>query len=216
LYESVDRFVVVSEAHAARLYELGLPAGRSATLPNFVPAGSFAAESRAHEGRYALVAGRLVEEKGFDTAIAAARLAAVPLIIAGEGPDESRLRKLAEGSNVRFTGRLAPQALADVRLGAAVVLVPSRCEEACPYSVLDACAAGVPVLGSDRGGIPELLGDHGALPAEAPRAWARALSELWRDAAARRERGQRALERAGQEFSEHRYHQRLAELYSSL
>src|SRR5205807_1582861 len=81
LYEHTDRFVTVAEAHAARLHELGLPADRTVTLPNFVPAASFAPRSRAHEGRYALLTGRLVEEKGFDTAIRAARAAGAPLVV---------------------------------------------------------------------------------------------------------------------------------------
>ncbi|MDQ6835176.1 MAG: glycosyltransferase family 4 protein, partial [Actinomycetota bacterium] len=93
-----DRFIAVSQATANRLIELGLPAQRTSVLSNFIPAGSFAAQSRAGDGGYALVSGRLVEEKGFDTAIAAARTVGVPLVIAGEGPDEARLRQLAHGA----------------------------------------------------------------------------------------------------------------------
>src|SRR5438105_3231357 len=72
LFEHTDQFVVVSEAQGMRLGELGLPPDRATTLPNFVPASGFAEGSRAGNGRFALVSGRLVEEKGFDTAILAA------------------------------------------------------------------------------------------------------------------------------------------------
>src|SRR6202043_782651 len=81
LFEEVGRFVAVSQAHGARLVELGLPADRTVTLTNFVPSDRFATESAAGEGEYALVAGRLVEEKGFDTAVLAARAADVPLVV---------------------------------------------------------------------------------------------------------------------------------------
>jgi glycosyltransferase involved in cell wall biosynthesis len=214
LYEHADRFVVVSDATAARLTELGLPGGRMLTLPNFVPAAAFAADTRAQEGGYALVAGRLVEEKGFDTAISASRAAGVPLVVAGDGPDGARLRSLAAGGDVRFTGRLEPAELAAVRASAAVVLAPSRWEEPCPYAVLDALATGVPVLVSDRGGLPELVGGGAALPAEHVERWASALRELWRDPAVRARRGREALTRARERFGEDRYYAGLMEVYS--
>ena len=216
LFEHSDRFVVLSEAHSARLRELGLPAEKAVTLPNFVAAEGFAERSVAGtEGRFALAAGRLVDEKGFDTAIGAARAARVPLAIAGEGPDEPRLRRLADGAEVRFTGRLAPEALAKLRREAAVVLVPSRCEEACPYAVLDAYASGVPVLASDRGGLPELVLENAALPADDAEAWGEALGALWAMPAQERdELGERVLTRARERLGEDRYYEGLMGVYA--
>ena len=213
LYEYVDRFVAVSDATATRLVELGLPAGAAVTLPNFVLPEGFAPGSRAGDGAYVMVSGRLVEEKGFDTAIAAARAAGVPLVVAGDGPDAARLRVLAAGGEVRFTGRLERGALAELRMGAATVLAPSRWEEPCPYAVLDALAAGVPVLASDRGGLPELVGQGAVLPAADASAWAAALGELWRNPALRRARGQEALWAARERFGEDRYYDRLMPVY---
>jgi glycosyltransferase involved in cell wall biosynthesis len=156
-----------------------------------------------------------VEEKGFDTAIAAARTARVPLVVAGEGPDEARLRTLAAGADeVRFTGRLGAGELAQVRSRAAVVLVPSRWEEPCPYAALDALAAGVPVLASRLGGLPELVGEGDALPADDDNAWAQALETLWRDPAARREQGERGLSRARERFGADRYYKDLMTAFS--
>jgi glycosyltransferase involved in cell wall biosynthesis len=215
LFEHAERFVVLSRAHGRRLGELGLPADRASTLPNFVPAGEFAPASAAGRGRYALAAGRLVEEKGYDTAIHAARAAGVPLVIAGAGPDERRLRGLAAGADVRFAGLLSAAELAAVRREAGVVLVPSRCEEACPYAVLDALAGGVPVLGSDRGGLPELVGEEAALDPEDGAAWAGALRGLWESGARRQEFGEAALERARERFGEERYHAELMRIYAA-
>jgi glycosyltransferase involved in cell wall biosynthesis len=209
-----DRLVVVSEAHGAALRELGLPHARTVTLPNFVPSKQFARSSAADQGRHALASGRIVEEKGFDTAVIAARRAGVPLVIAGEGPDEGRLRQLAAGSEVHFTGLLPPDALADLRREAAVVLVPSRCEEACPYSVLDAFAAGVPVLASDRGGLPELVGADAALDPEDHEAWAEALKALWDAPDKRRELGEGVLSRARDRLGEDRYYAGLIDVYA--
>jgi glycosyltransferase involved in cell wall biosynthesis len=214
LLAHADAFVAVSEATAARLIELGLPAARTRALTNFVAAGAFAARSEAGAGAYALVSGRLVEEKGFDTAIMAARAAEVPLVIAGSGTDETRLRALASGAEVRFTGRVAPAELAGLRAGAGAVLVPSRWEEPCPYAALDALAAGVPVLASDRGGLPEVAGGDSVLPAGEVRRWTGALADLWADPGRRAERGAAALERARRLFSEDAYHERLLDIYA--
>jgi glycosyltransferase involved in cell wall biosynthesis len=212
LIDGTDRFIVLSDAHGVLLREHGLPSDRADTLPNFI--STFAHASRAHEGSYALVAGRLVPEKGFDTAIRAANEAGVPLVVAGAGPDESRLRALAFGSDVRFTGWLDREALARMRAGAGVVLVPSRCEEACPYAVLDALADGVPVLASDRGGLPELVVTQ-TLPADDPRAWARALEAFWNEGPSHRHvLGQRTLADARARFGAQRYLERLLAVYA--
>ena len=214
LFEHSDRFIVLSAAQGGRLRDLGLPGGKAVTLPNFIPAGSLAPRSCAGDGQFALAAGRLVEEKGFDTAIYASRAAGVPLVIAGEGPDEARLRQLGAGADVRFTGQLAPEALAEVRRGAAVALVPSRWEEPCPYTVLEAYAAGVPVLASDRGGLPELVGDSAVVDADDRDAWAEALGAIWSmPPRARDELGDQLLSRARGELGEDRYYAGLMAVY---
>src|SRR5207249_3131694 len=126
---AVDRFVVPSRAAAARLAEFGLPQDRVAVLPNFLTDGGFAAESHAASGKYALFAGRLTAEKGVETVIEAARRSGVPLLVAGSGPDADRLKRLARGAPVRFSGRLSPAAVAEVRRRAAFAVVPSRWDE---------------------------------------------------------------------------------------
>jgi glycosyltransferase involved in cell wall biosynthesis len=217
LFSQADRFIAVSDATARRLVELGLPGERTFALPNFVARSRLAERSRADQGEFALVAGRLVEEKGFDTAVRACASAGVPLVVAGDGPDGGRLRALAARSDgeVRFTGRLPSDELAELRRRAAVALVPSRWEEPCPYSVLDALADGVPVLASDRGGLPELVGPGRALPAEDTAAWAKALGALWADPKTRAEIGDAGLSRARRELGEDAYYAALLDVYGA-
>lgn len=215
LFAHSDQFVSLSSAQAARLHELGLPAGNTTVLPNFVPAAQFVERSSAREGRYALVVGRLVEERGYDTAILAARAASVPLMIAGAGPDEPRLRQLAAGGAVRFTGWLSQPELAELRREAAVVLVPSRFEEPLGYAVLDALAAGVPVLASDLGGLPELVGSGAALDPKDTDGWTSALRDLWESPDRREQLGTEGLERARVLFGEDRYYDALMRIYGS-
>lgn len=198
LLSLADRFVAVSEAQAVVLGGFGVPRARVAVVPNGAPA--VAAASAAADGAYALFAGRLVEEKGADLAIRAARAAGVPLRIAGAGPDEARLRALATGADVRFLGRLEAGELARERRGAAVALVPSRWEEPFGMTALEALADGVPVLASALGGLPEVVGPEAALPPGDADAWTGALAALWADPAERARRGEAGLARARERF----------------
>jgi glycosyltransferase involved in cell wall biosynthesis len=212
LLSEADRLVALSDAHRARLVALGTPAQKLVTLPHFVPDAQVAATA-AGGSAYALAAGRLVSEKGFDVAIAAARAAGVPLMIAGEGPDEPRLRSLAAGAEVTFTGWVPAERLSELRAGAAVALVPSRWEEPFGYVALDALAAGVPVLVSDAGGLPEVVGAENTIAAGDTGGWASGLRTLVDDAGERERRAQAGLERVRELFGEDGHYEGLMRIY---
>jgi len=84
------------------------------------------------------------------------------LTIAGSGPDEQRLRDLANELNlaasVHFAGRLERDAMAELYRGADVVLNPSLADNM-PNSVLEALASGVPVVSTNVGGVPYIVQD---------------------------------------------------------
>jgi glycosyltransferase involved in cell wall biosynthesis len=223
LLHSVDEFVVPSAAAAARLHDLGLPKDRMRVLHNFLPASAFSAESEAHRGDYALFAGRLVEEKGADVAIEAARRAGVPLLVAGDGPDRGRLERLAwsagpggrGGTAIRFGGRLSASAMEHARRRAAFVVAPSRWDEPCPYAVIEAMAAGAPVLASRAGGLPEMVGPDVVLPPRDVEAWAGRMRTLWDNGDLRRQRGDETLRRARDLFGEDRFYDGLMAAYAA-
>jgi glycosyltransferase involved in cell wall biosynthesis len=216
--EAADRLVLTSEGSERVLAELGLTLGEHDVIPNVLPDSAFAEGSAADSGQYALYAGRLAEEKGVDTAIEAATRAGVPLAIAGEGPDEPRLRRLVAevGSDVRFLGQLDEASLAAARASAAVAIVPSRWHEPHPYAVSEAMAAGLPVLASDLGGLPEMVGPHSTVAATDSGAWAAALGRLWGDPELRRQRGDEALARARERFGADGYYERLMVCYRAV
>src|SRR5215207_1442855 len=191
VFEAVDRFVVPSSYAAGQSALLGVPADRLEVLPHYLPAESFAERSRAGEGGYALVASRLVPEKGIDTAIEAAALAGVPLRVAGEGPAAAELAELAAraGAPVELTGRLDRASLERELAGAAMLLMPSRYHEFAGYSALEAMAAGVPVIGSTLGALPEIVGAARCVPPNEPTALAERMAALWADPELRRADG---------------------------
>jgi glycosyltransferase involved in cell wall biosynthesis len=215
ILNAVDRFIVTTEGSRRTLAELDLELPAHDVIPNFLPADAFAKRSTADAGGYAFYAGRLTEEKGIDTAIDAAQAARVPLAIAGQGPDEPRLRRLADGADVRFLGHVSDAELRDARAGAAVALMPSRWHEPHPYAVAEAMAAGVPVLVSRVGGLAEMAGDASALPPADSDAWASELRRLWEAPPLRRALGEEALERARHRFGADSYYERLMACYSA-
>jgi glycosyltransferase involved in cell wall biosynthesis len=215
LLEAVDTVVVPSDFVRERLLEVGVPLPSAKTLPNFVPAAELASAPTAEAPRHALFAGRLVPEKGVDTAIEAAARAGVPLAIAGSGPDEAGLRALASrlGAPVRFLGRLSQRELAETRRAAAFSVLPSRWDEPCPYAALESMGAGVPVIASAVGGLPEVVGRESVVPAGDPGRWAEAMGELWSDAGLRRRRAEAARDRARELFGEDRFYSGLMDVY---
>jgi len=98
---------------------------------------------------------------------------------------------------------------------AAFVVAPSRWDEPCPYSVIEAMAAGVPVLASARGGLPELVGEQRTLPDRDVAAWAGAMRELWSDPDLRRARAAEALNRARDLFGRERFYAALMDVYAT-
>ena len=215
IVRAVDCFIAPSAFTARRIADQARVAGRVAVIHNFVGSEEFAEAPPAGRGGHALFAGRLVEEKGADTAILAAARAGVPLAVAGTGPDAPRLEQLAREHDapVTFLGRIPPEQMGALRAHAAFLVVPSRWDEPCPYTVIEALAGGLPVLASQRGGLPELVGEEDVLPDRDVEQWAAAMRMLWDDDAERSRRADRALARARDLFGEERFYSALMDVY---
>ena len=215
VFESVSRFATPSHWAAGQLALLGVPAERLDVLPHYLPASELASGSAAHQGRYALAAGRLSPEKGFDTAIEAAAQAAVPLWIAGDGPAAADLAAQARerGAPVEMLGRVPRSEMSGLLEDAAMLVLSSRCHEFSPFSVLEAMGAGVPVIATRSGGVPELIGVERCVARGDAPAMADRMRMLWGDPARRRDEGEKLLARAKENHSEERYLRDLLALY---
>ncbi|MGE4218227.1 MAG: glycosyltransferase [Alphaproteobacteria bacterium] len=119
-----------------------------------------------------LIIGDLLPHKGVHLALAALRN--LPgrwsLDIVGDGPERRRLERMARTltGHVRFHGHL-PRDRALERMQPAHLLLVSALHDSGGFTVVEALAAGVPVLSLDRGGPPLLAGDGGiAVPAPNP------------------------------------------------
>ncbi len=115
-----------------------------------------------------LALGRLVAEKGFDTAIVAfshlkKRGSNAQLIVAGSGPERPALENLIErlglGESVQFTGQVTIDEVPSLINRATFVVMPSYLE-AFGLVALESMRMQRPVIASNVGGLPEIVSDR--------------------------------------------------------
>jgi glycosyltransferase involved in cell wall biosynthesis len=191
-------------------------AGRTIVIHNGVEADSV--PTTTHDGHPPRVisVGRLKAPKTFDVLLRAlARLdqSTFRASVVGDGPDRALLEKLVSPSVELLGERDDVPAL----LAGADVFALSSASEGLPISVLEAMAAGLPVVASAVGGIPELVGDAGLLvPPRDEAALAAAIALLLEDEELRKSLGAAARARVRREFSLAGFRQAHVELYERL
>jgi glycosyltransferase involved in cell wall biosynthesis len=177
----VRLFLAMTAFAKRRFVAGGLPPDRIRVKPHFVDdPGS--RERPPSASRDVLYVGRLSVEKGVDVLVDAFSLLEgcdLRLVVIGNGPAQSALERRA-GHNVHFTGWLPVGQVHEYMRRARALAFPSRLYETFGMSILEAMAAGLPVLASDLGGSPEILGGRAGwlvAPGDAT-AWAAAIRRL--------------------------------------
>jgi glycosyltransferase involved in cell wall biosynthesis len=184
--------ITVCQALKDRLVELGVPERRVTVLRNGVDLDMFRpGDRRAARARLGLTGpsllsvGHLIPRKGHDIVIRALQmLPDARLLIVGEGPAESTLRRLASSlgleERVVFVGRVPHDRLLEYYYAAdALVLASSR--EGWANVLLEAMACGTPVVATDVWGTSEVVAapEAGLLVHErSPKAVAEAIDAL--------------------------------------
>ena len=112
-------------------------------------------------GEDLVILGRIHPDKGTADAIAIARRAGRRLSIAGPVQDlsyfEERVAPHLDGDRVRYLGSVGPEPRAELLAGAAALLHPISFAEPFGLSVVEAMAAGTPVIAYRRGSMPEVV-----------------------------------------------------------
>jgi glycosyltransferase involved in cell wall biosynthesis len=158
-WKSVDRYIALTDRIAAHLTDYGIPPDRIVIKPNGIPDPG----EPAPLGDGFLYAARLTPEKGLELLLDAWRRhpdgALGPLRIAGDGELRPVAeRAAAERADVTYLGVLDHAEMAAARRAAAVVVAVPTWDDVLPTVILEAMAAGRPVLATEVGGIPYLLG----------------------------------------------------------
>jgi glycosyltransferase involved in cell wall biosynthesis len=210
LMNSTDLFLFES-AFARNTYQrtIGKPEGLVRCVFNGVTAAEFDPIVKAEDATDIVYVGEFRHIKGADLLIdAVARLRAdgkpVTLTLAGDGEESDSLKaqvqRLGLADAVRFIGHVK------ARYGfskGSLLVVPSR-GDSMPYVVIEAAAAGIPMVAANIGGIPEIFGSHTSalfVPNNAT-AMADAVETALKDPAASLERAKSLRERIFLHFSQ--------------
>lgn len=146
-----------------------------ATVHHGIPVEEFPFHGEA--GRYLLFFGRIHRDKGAAEAIALARQAGLPLILAGIIQDQDYFERAVaphlDGDRLRYIGPVGPAGKGALLGGALALVHLINFDEPFGLSVVEAMACGTPVIACNRGSMPELIrhGETGFLverAAEAP------------------------------------------------
>jgi glycosyltransferase involved in cell wall biosynthesis len=142
----------------------GVPPGRVTLLPNPAPRLADAGTFDVGERPVLAFAGRLTAQKDLGRALDAMQeLQDVRLLIAGDGPERSRL-EAAAGERVEFLGPM-PRAQVLGLLRAADASILTSAWENFPHGVVESLAVGTPVIATRTGGVAEVVrdGENGLL-----------------------------------------------------
>ena len=217
-YQSLERGLVrltdgliFESAFAARVYGERVGAGHAPrrVIHNGLNDADFNAHTAAPGAADLVFVGELRDLKGIDvllralSVLNAGRPKPIRAVIVGSGPDDEKFKQLASDLGldaiVSFPGAMpASQAF---ELGRALV-VPSR-NESLPYVVLEAAAAGLPLIATDVGGIPEIVAgtDTSLIAPDNPAALAAAIQTVTDDPILAQQRAARLKAAVSERFT---------------
>ena len=166
----VDHLVCPSAYLASLAVSWGVPEEHVTMLPNPAPNLPELASREELRERLGFVrptlafAGRITKQKALGVALEAlAELDGVDLVVAGDGPDLDDVRRqtmaLGLADRVSFTGALSRQGVLEL-FRAADASVLSSAWENFPHTVVEALAAGTPVIATAVGGVAEVVRDE--------------------------------------------------------
>lgn len=162
MLRKIGAFICLTEFMKLKLLEVGIPKHKLFVKPNFVDAAGVT--PFPGYGNYVAYLGRLSAEKGVWTLVRAFEVLKDPLLkIAGTGPLEAALKDYVRArgiKNIEFVGFKTGVEKWELLRGSLFSVVPSEWYETFGMVVLEAYAAGKPVIGSNLGSLPYVIEDR--------------------------------------------------------
>jgi glycosyltransferase involved in cell wall biosynthesis len=211
--EKIDAFICLTEHNRRKFISGGLPAEKIMIKPNFAEDMGF----RSKKEDFVLFLGRLSAEKGIQTLMDAwSRLEGIPLRLAGDGPLASEGDVQRRRSDIVFLGQVPNAKALELMKSARLLVFPSEWYEGFPRVIVEAFAAGTPVIASRLGSMAELIrdGDNGLLftPGD-PLDLAAKVSWLWSHHREAEEMGRRARLEFEEKYTPEKNYQVLMHIY---
>ena len=211
---NVDVFIVQTEFQRQKFIRQGIPESKLAILPGIMqkmePADAWS------PGTYVTYIGRCSEEKGIIEFIdCARRLQEIPFMVAGSYDGMPGLKETSP-ANVTWTGFLKGEALRQAFLDSRMVVVPSRCYEGFPNTIVQAMQMERPViavnLGSSGSIVQEGITGGKFRPMDVGD-MAKRISTLYPDVDRCREYGENGRREALRLYSRESVYDRLMDIY---
>lgn len=205
VFEGADRVVVTTDDMRETITDrYGVRHEKIRVIPNYVDTDRFRPGKPKPPSSRLCYVGRLEEVKNVRALVESVRGLDVTLDIVGGGSLEPELKTVAERDElpITFHGFISNAAVADVLRTADLFILPSHFEHH-PKAMIEAMAAGLPVLGTDVPGIRGLIqpGETGFLTETSPDALRQGIAEAIHDGTSLAEMGRAAREYAVHHFS---------------
>lgn len=207
---AADRIMAATD-EAAKYYGQFVPANRIVTIPAGINVATYAVSGKKHDPNTILSVCYLTPRKGIDVLIQAFALVRkqhpkARLWIVGNGPEEEKLHALAKslalGNSVRFWGFVNNTQVGRYYAEAGVFASPTR-HEPFGQTLLEAMAAGLPVVASHTGAVPKIVTKEVGFthPVDDVAALAKILNQLLADPKQMKGMGVKAVARVNQYYS---------------
>ncbi len=156
-WHQVDRYITLTD-FAKQLFvnsSLGLPEEKLVTKPNFVPNGFQSAERREN---HFLFIGRLTQEKGVEILLDTFAGTDYELRVVGDGPLRGKVVETSQRHpNITYLGTLGRAAISKQLATCSALVFPSVWYEGMPMTLIEAFAAGTPVIASNLGAMASMV-----------------------------------------------------------
>jgi len=157
LINLVDIYIVLTDFAKKKLIQTGVPKYKIRVKPNFVEYKLPNEHSTRKEER-AVFVGRLSYEKGCLQMINNWHSINYPLYIIGSGPLQEKARLIAGSNpNIFFLGNMENEKVQEFLRNSSFLVFPSTWYEGMPLTILEAMAAGIPIIATDFGPRRELV-----------------------------------------------------------